>query len=141
MRGYDLAMQDEAHERLAAIEELKHLRDPQAPRRDRTFFVNLEVSRAHAELLRTHPDRVRANARELFPRFRSTVRGMALDWLSEWETLLNGPDDAVIEMLIREDQHGAEMRVNAPFAGLLTSAERAAALQRARNQLEAERSR
>jgi hypothetical protein len=134
-------MQDEEHGRLAAIEELEYLREPRPPRRDRTYFTNLEISRAHAERFRTDAGAMRASARELIPRIRTNSRGSALHLLDEWATLLDRPDFEVTAMLTREDQHAVDMRVSSPFAGILSDAERRAALERAWAQLTDERSR
>jgi hypothetical protein len=136
MSAYATAVEDQLNDRLVALRA-----EALPPRRDRTFFTNLEISRAHAERFRTDADAMRAKARELIPRIRSNTRGGALDHLVEWEALLAGPDADVIAMLTREDQHGAEMRVSSPFAGILTDTERRAALECAWAQLDVERSR
>jgi hypothetical protein len=133
MIAYALAVEEQLNKRLDRLAQLRV--DAAQARRDRTYLVNLAISAAHAQRFRTESAMMRAKARELIPRFRIHARGMAITWLAEWKALLDGPDAEVIAMLTREDQHGAEMRVSSPFAGILSDEERRAALERAWAQL------
>jgi len=65
---------------------------------------------------------------------RRTSRGQATRWLDEWERLLNGPIENVLEQLVSRASKGREMRQNAPFAGLLSSTKRQRILSAWRNQ-------
>lgn len=49
-------------------------------------------------------------------------------WLDEWRTILDRGPDAVCAALLDTTPHGHDMRQVNPFAGLLTDAEREAAL-------------
>lgn len=65
---------------------------------------------------------------------RRTSRGQATRWLDEWEGLLQGPVEKVLEQLVSRASKGREMRQNAPFAGLLSDAERQQVFSAWRNQ-------
>jgi excisionase family DNA binding protein len=45
-------------------------------------------------------------------------------WLAEWEKLLDGPPDRVLEALTSRTPRARELRQNSPFAGVLTEEER-----------------
>jgi hypothetical protein len=45
-------------------------------------------------------------------------------WLAEWEKLLDGPLDGVLEALTSRAPRARELRQNSPFAGVLTEDER-----------------
>lgn len=138
MSAYAQAVEDRPNTHLDHPVSLRS--EARRPRRDRTYLVNLEISRAHAERFRTDAAAMRESALELIPRIRKNSRGGALDRLDEWEHLLAGPAAGVIAMLTREDQHGVDMRVSSPFAGILSDDERRLALERAWAQLSDERS-
>jgi len=57
-------------------------------------------------------------------RMRKSARGQALDWLGQWEMLLDGPIEDLLRGLTDPSPHGRELRQNSPFAGLLTADER-----------------
>lgn len=73
-------------------------------------------------------------ARRNLETMRRTSRGQATRWLDEWERLLNGPIENVLEQLVSRASKGREMRQNVPFAGLLSSARRQRILSAWRNQ-------
>ena len=52
------------------------------------------------------------------------ARGASRRWLDEWERLLYGPIDRVLEVLTSRTPRARELRQNSPFAGVLTEAER-----------------
>src|SRR5665213_724170 len=63
------------------------------------------------------------------------TRGEGARWLAQWDTILRGPIDLVLETLTSRTPRARELRQNSPFAGVLTETERAeilAAFQRAR---------
>lgn len=51
-------------------------------------------------------------------------RGASRRWLDEWEALLNGPLDRILEALTSRAPRARELRQNSPFAGVLTDQER-----------------
>lgn len=55
---------------------------------------------------------------------RQHPRGAGNRWLEEWDKLLSGPIDAVLEALTSRTPRARELRQNSPFAGVLTEAER-----------------
>jgi len=48
--------------------------------------------------------------------------------LEEWEQLLNGPIDQLLEMITSRSDRGNELRQNSPFAGVLSERERSRVL-------------
>jgi len=50
--------------------------------------------------------------------------GVARRWLTEWEKLLGGPIEGVLEALTSRAPRARELRQNSPFAGVLTEEER-----------------
>lgn len=56
---------------------------------------------------------------------------VAQQWIAEWHTVLDRGPKAVRACLLDTTSHGHDMRQMAPFAGLLTDAERNAALSAA----------
>lgn len=55
-------------------------------------------------------------------------RGAGRRWLAEWEKLLDGPAEGVLEALTSRTPRARELRQNSPFAGVLTEQERRKAL-------------
>lgn len=55
---------------------------------------------------------------------RTHSRGMSRHWLDEWERVLSGPIEHVLEVLTARTPLARELRQNSPFAGVLTEAER-----------------
>lgn len=74
------------------------------------------------------PDRALAAARLNLGRMRAAARGQAKRWLDEWEALLDGPVEELLDNLTSRSPKGRELRQNSPFAGLLTEHERARVL-------------
>lgn len=54
--------------------------------------------------------------------------GSSSRWLAEWERLLDGPEEGVLEVLTSRTPRARELRQNSPFAGVLTEEERRAVL-------------
>ena len=75
-----------------------------------------------------NPERALAAARANLLRMRQAARGQATRWLDEWERLLDGPVEDVLDSLTSRSPKGRELRQNSPFAGLLTEDERDRAL-------------
>lgn len=74
------------------------------------------------------PERALATARANLVRMRQSARGQATRWLDEWERLLDGPVEDVLDSLTSRSPKGRELRQNSPFAGLLTEDDRDRAL-------------
>ena len=68
MSAYASAVEDQLNDRLVALRA-----EASPPRRDRTFFTNLEISRAHAERFRSDGDAMRAKARADPPHRSNTL--------------------------------------------------------------------
>lgn len=75
------------------------------------------------------PERALAAARANLIRMRQSARGQATRWLDEWERLLDGPVEDVLDSLTSRSPKGRELRQNSPFAGLLTEDDRDRALK------------
>ena len=72
-------------------------------------------------------------ARQNLERMRDRhTRGRPAQWLRQWQELLDGPLDQLLMALTSPSQRSRELRQNSPFAGVLTDAERLAALRTAR---------
>jgi excisionase family DNA binding protein len=85
---------------------------------------------AHATVgkIVTDPGRAIDVARRNLDTMREQSRGETRRWLTEWERLLDGPIDRLLEAYTSRSLRGRELRQNAPFAGLLTEDERAQVL-------------
>jgi hypothetical protein len=87
------------------------------------------VAHAVAGHVATDPDGTRAIARINLQRMHeATPRGGARVWLQEWRRLLDGPLVDLLAALTSPAPRSRELRQNSPFAGVLTDAERLAAL-------------
>jgi hypothetical protein len=65
-------------------------------------------------------------------RKRSVVRGgVGTSWLDSWQELLDGPTEEIIDLCTRIGEWEDEMRKVSPLGGILTEAERLAAIERA----------
>lgn len=89
---------------------------------------SLWLAYAVAAQLVEDPERAVATARANLIRMRQSARGQAIRWLDEWERLLDGPVEDVLDSLTSRSPKGRELRQNSPFAGLLTQDERTRAL-------------
>lgn len=86
---------------------------------------SLWIGTAVAGKLVTDPAGVLKQASENLAQMRSQHRrGQAQRWLKDWEHLLNGPLEAVVEVLTAKTPYAREMRQNSPFANVLTADER-----------------
>jgi excisionase family DNA binding protein len=86
---------------------------------------SLWLSHAVAGKLVQQPDEVletaRRNLRHLQERH---TRGQASHWLLQWERILNGSIEGVLNALTSSAPKYRELRQNSPFAGVLTEHER-----------------
>jgi len=86
---------------------------------------SLWLGHAAAGKLVADPSGVLQKARDNLVRLRVVhSRGVSRRWLDEWETLLRGPVDHVLEALTSRAPRARELRQNSPFAGVLTEEER-----------------
>ncbi len=46
-------------------------------------------------------------------------RGVAAHYAARWEELLEGPLEALVRVLVADDEHGRAMRQATPFAGVI----------------------
>lgn len=95
--------------------------------------VQLELHRAVARRLRVDPDPVLRRARVNLDALRRNVSGpRAHEWVNDWALALDGPVPALIDLCVRQDEYGIDMRQVSPFAGVLTPEERLAAIRAGR---------
>jgi len=86
---------------------------------------SLWLHQAVANHLLVDPERTLRRARRNLRLLKSAhPRGAAARWLSEWEELLGGPIDDLLQVLTSRSERGCELRQNSPFAGVLTKHER-----------------
>ena len=70
------------------------------------------------------PVHARRVARRNLATMRRAHRGQARAWLDEWEKLLDGRLEKLLEVITSHSPRARELRQNSPFAGLLTNEER-----------------
>ena len=91
---------------------------------------SLRLHRAIAERLVAEPDIVVAKARTNLATMRAAdTLGHAARWLDEWERLLGGSLLELVDVLLSRSQGACDLRQSTPFATVLTSAERLAAMR------------
>lgn len=96
---------------------------------------SLLMAHAVAGRIVTDPDRALDLARRNLRGARErSARGSTAVWIDEWEQLLDRPLPEILTALTSPSPRSRELRQNNPFAGLLTSEERAAVLETARHQ-------
>jgi transcriptional regulator with XRE-family HTH domain len=116
------------------VRPLEHTANPRprAPFARREDRVAYELHRAIAKRLLEDREGVMAKVPEQVLRMREHARGGANRLLDEWLELTTAPLGRVVETLLGEDEHAVDMRQTSPFMGVLTEAERLAAIERAR---------
>lgn len=98
----------------------------------REVRVAWELHRAVAAKIEADRDSVVAVARKNLARMRQGIRsGFYLGWLDEWEKLLEGDQSMLFDRMLADDERAIDMRQVGPFVGVLTQAERIAAIRRA----------
>ncbi|MGN6405086.1 hypothetical protein [Sinomonas sp.] len=91
-----------------------------------------ELHRAVAEKLERDGTGVIAVARRNLVRVRQEKRNSAMEpWVDEWASLLDGDRARLIETMLDGDEHAADLRRLALFAGTLSEAERLLAVRKA----------
>ncbi|MDN5790437.1 MAG: hypothetical protein L0H25_06155 [Micrococcales bacterium] len=87
----------------------------------RSRWLNIAVA---GELVRD-PDTVLRRARANLELLQANhPRGQGAKWLREWEKLLDGSVDEVLDVLTSQTPRARELRANSPFAGVLSSEDR-----------------
>ena len=89
---------------------------------------SLWLAYAVAAQIVTDPDAASASARTNLERMRTAARGQVRRWLDEWERLLDGPIEDLLDHLTSRSPKGRELRQNSPFSGLLDAEQRAEVL-------------
>jgi hypothetical protein len=91
-----------------------------------------ELHRAVAEKLERDGTGVIAVARRNLVRLRQEKRNSAMEpWVDEWASLLDGDRARLLERMLDGDEHAADLRRLALFAGSLSEAERLLAVRKA----------
>jgi predicted transcriptional regulator len=94
--------------------------------------VSYEMHRAVAEKIIENPQPVlstaRANLQKMLARRRDEY---SAGWVHEWETLVSGDIDTLVEVMLRPDVRSIDLRQMSPFAGVLTQEERLVAIHKA----------
>jgi excisionase family DNA binding protein len=85
---------------------------------------SLWLSYALAGRIAEDPEAAVAKARANLAKMREVARGQAQSWLGEWESLIEGGADHMLDALTSRSPRGRELRQNNPFAGVLTDEER-----------------
>lgn len=112
-----------------SIEKAKRRR-PTIERREQR--VSWELHRAVADRLRRDPAPVLGVARRNIDRMKGQRRDeYARGWVGEWERLVEGDVDALIEGMLGTDERAIDLRQMTPFAGALTQGERLVAIHKA----------
>jgi excisionase family DNA binding protein len=94
-------------------------------RMTRDQLRSLWLSQAVAAHIVRDPGRTLDRARRNLDRLlASAARGSARMWLLQWQQLLEGPIEDVLEALTSRSPRSRELRQNSPFAGVLTAQER-----------------
>ena len=94
-------------------------------RLSRDQLRSLWLSQAVAAHLVRDPERTLERARRnLDKMLGSSARGSAKVWLRQWQALLDGPVEDVLEALTSRSPRSRELRQNSPFAGVLSERER-----------------
>ena len=91
---------------------------------------SLWLGHAVAGALVRDPETVLALARRNLQRMREvSARGQGAGWLDQWQRLLDGPVEGVLEALTSRSPRSRELRQNSPFAGVLDAEERLKVLE------------
>ena len=85
---------------------------------------SLWLAHAIAGRVVTDPALARSIAVQNLGRMEPNARGSARGLIEEWRRLLDGPTDRMLAAYTSRSEHGRDLRQVAPFAGLLTDAER-----------------
>jgi len=100
---------------------------------------SLALGAAVARRLVEDPAGVRAIGRRNLVRAREQHGESARHWIERWRELLDGPEDALIDVLTSPDERARVLRQTSPFAGVLEPRERWVLLDQVRRARRASR--
>ena len=91
----------------------------------------LELHRKVVEHLRVDEQPVRDTGLRNIRRMRERMhpRSYGIRWVDLWQQHLEGPLDGLVDMCLRTDELGNDMRQMSPFVGVLSEPERMEALR------------
>jgi hypothetical protein len=90
---------------------------------------SLWLHRAVAGKVALDPPRALDKARRNLTLMRDAHRrGQVTAELDAWQTLLDGPLERLLDVLVSKAHRAVELRQNTPFSGILTATERSRAL-------------
>lgn len=89
--------------------------------------LSLALGRAVARHLEADESAVRARAHRNLNQSRAQY-DVEPQWIRQWQQLLDGPVDALVEVLTSPDEGARVLRQSSPFAGVLAPRERWAIL-------------
>jgi excisionase family DNA binding protein len=108
--------------------DIEALRE-RAERMTRDQLRSLWLGHAIAGAFVAAPKQVTGLALRNIAKMRKRHRGQTKRWLEEWEDLLRGPAELVLDALTSKSPRARELRQNSPFAGVLTDAQRVRILE------------
>ena len=107
--------------RRADVEALRSRTQRLTRDQDRSLWLSYAI----AGKLAADPPGVSEKARKNLAHLKRVHSGGASSrWLAEWQKLLDGPVDGVLEALTSRTPRARELRQNSPFAGVLSEDER-----------------
>lgn len=90
---------------------------------------SLWLHRVVAGRMALDPEGSLAKARANIDTLRRAHQGSAAGrWIEQWQVVLDGPLDALLDILTSRSARAIELRQNSPFAGVLSEQERQTAL-------------
>jgi excisionase family DNA binding protein len=107
--------------RRSDVEALRSRTDRLTRDQERSLWLAHAVAGAIVEDPELVLGRARVNLRKLQAQHR---RGQLARWLGEWEALLEGPVERVLDTLTSRSPRARELRQNSPFAGVLPDDQR-----------------
>lgn len=93
---------------------------------------SLAVDRLTAEKISAHPELV-DRARATLARWLQTCSPRVRPVLLEWQSVLDGPREELLALLVATDERATRLRQSSPFAGILSAEERAAIIRQFRS--------
>ncbi|MGH4012890.1 MAG: helix-turn-helix domain-containing protein [Pseudonocardiaceae bacterium] len=124
-RGHLSCIKIGTHRRVRRA-EVEALANPQLTRdQERSLWLHRVV----AGRLVMDPDGILAKARANINTLSRAHQGSATGWwIEQWQMVLDGPLDSLLDVLTSPSARAIELRQNSPFAGVLSEQERQAAL-------------
>jgi excisionase family DNA binding protein len=121
-RGDLIYLRVGSHRRVPRVELDRLLRAVRQGKLTRDQERSLWLHRAVLAELATDPQRVLARARGNLQRLRGQHpgRGMTVQWLRQWQGVLDAGVDVLADVLISQGPTALELRQNSPFAGVIS---------------------